>query len=351
MPVLPMVVEIDEPRFLLDWAEPERETRIFRAGGLSILLHIAALCFLFLAPWARWTPKGEPQVAEFRRVTPLVAPPPELTQTAPNRGKISKEFNVESLLPRPPLYTPSTPPGAPPSARTPARPPSLPPSSPKPPVPMIEAPNVEVPKSAQQVTPAFGSPAAQLQAPEIQTEEKPKLAFERPGSMQAPPRPAPGGRIAPPSGSVDEAIRRSARGSAGGGVMVGDQDAGSGVEGLNLPASPGRTGSSLELLSDPGGVDFRPYLVRILATVRRNWLAVVPETARLGYRGRVQIQFAISRDGSVPKLVIATPSGLDALDRAAVAGISASNPFPPLPGEYRGNQIRLQFTFLYNMPR
>jgi outer membrane biosynthesis protein TonB len=39
-----------------------------------------------------------------------------------------------------------------------------------------------------------------------------------------------------------------------------------------------------------------------------------------------------------------------ALDRAAVAGISASNPFPPLPAEFRGEQIRLQFTFLYNVP-
>jgi TonB family protein len=99
------------------------------------------------------------------------------------------------------------------------------------------------------------------------------------------------------------------------------------------------------------GVDFRPYLIQILATVRRNWYAVMPEVARLGRQGKVVIQFAINRDGSVPKLVIVSPSGTEALDRAAVAGISASNPFPPLPAEYRGLQIRLQFTFLYNMPR
>jgi len=113
---------------------------------------------------------------------------------------------------------------------------------------------------------------------------------------------------------------------------------------------PARPRSSLELLSDPQGVDFRPYLIGILSTVRRNWLAVMPESARLGRRGKVQIQFAISRDGRVPKLVIALPSGTDALDRAAVAGVSASNPFPPLPPGFRGDQVRLQFTFLYNMP-
>jgi TonB family protein len=120
--------------------------------------------------------------------------------------------------------------------------------------------------------------------------------------------------------------------------------------GITAQPSPGRIGSSLELLSDPEGVDFKPYLIKVLSAVRRNWFAVIPESAKFGRRGKVLIQFSIDRDGNVPKLVIAMPSGADALDRAAVAGISASNPFPPLPAEFRGNQIRLQFSFLYNMP-
>ncbi len=117
-----------------------------------------------------------------------------------------------------------------------------------------------------------------------------------------------------------------------------------------LPPGPSNSGSLVELLSDPRGVDFRPYLTQVLAAVRRNWFAVIPESARLGMsRGRTQIQFSVARSGSVPKLVIATPSGTPPLDRAAVAGISASNPFPPLPGEFTGDSIRLQFTFLYNI--
>ena len=59
--------------------------------------------------------------------------------------------------------------------------------------------------------------------------------------------------------------------------------------------------------------------------------------------------FIVDRNGQVPKLVIATPSGSESLDRAAVAGISASVPFPPLPSEYKGQQIRLQFAFKYNV--
>ena len=114
--------------------------------------------------------------------------------------------------------------------------------------------------------------------------------------------------------------------------------------------TPGKTASSVELLSDPQGVDFKPYLLKVLAAVRRNWQAVIPESARYGRRGRVTVQFAIDKSGSVPKLVIASPSGSDSLDRAAVAGISASNPFPPLPADFRGDQVRLRLVFAYNVP-
>jgi TonB family protein len=122
--------------------------------------------------------------------------------------------------------------------------------------------------------------------------------------------------------------------------------------GINVPSAPGLQGAALQLLSDPQGVDFRPYLSQILASVRRNWMNVMPESVlRLGRRGKTAIQFSISRTGGVIKLVIANSSGSDPLDRAAVAGISASNPFPPLPAEFKGDRIVLQFNFAYNMPR
>jgi TonB family protein len=189
--------------------------------------------------------------------------------------------------------------------------------------------------------------------PQIQPVEQPKLALENP----APPPPpiAPGqGKVAIPNASVAEAVRQAIRGGPSGGVTVGDLDMpGPGGVGaaINMPPSPGVQGSNLELLSDPQGVDFRPYLMQVLAAVRRYWLAVLPESAKLGRRGRVGIQFAIAKNGTVPKLVIVQYSGTDALDRAAVSGVSGANPFPPLPAEYKGDRVVLQFNFAYNMPR
>jgi TonB family protein len=99
------------------------------------------------------------------------------------------------------------------------------------------------------------------------------------------------------------------------------------------------------------GVDFRPYLTQILATIRRNWYAVMPESVKLGRHGKVGLLFAITKSGTVSKVTWAFQSGADALDKAAVAAISASNPFPPLPVEFKGDRVVLQLNFAYNVPK
>jgi hypothetical protein len=43
-----------------------------------------------------------------------------------------------------------------------------------------------------------------------------------------------------------------------------------------------------------------------------------------------------------------TTSGDVPLDRAAYAGIKASDPFPPLPTEFGGPYLALRFRFYYN---
>jgi len=103
------------------------------------------------------------------------------------------------------------------------------------------------------------------------------------------------------------------------------------------------------ILSDTLGVDFGPYLSRVVLIVKRNWYSVIPESARLGEKGRVAIVFEILKDGSVPQLRLVASSGSEPLDRAALAGIHASIPFPPLPDEFTGNHLVLQFIFLYNL--
>jgi TonB family protein len=102
------------------------------------------------------------------------------------------------------------------------------------------------------------------------------------------------------------------------------------------------------ILSDIQGVDFGPYLARAVLIVRRNWYALIPEVARQGQPGRVSVSFEISKDGSVPRMQVTQGSGDDSLDKAALAAIQSTVPFPPLPQEFAGNHLALQLTFLYN---
>jgi TonB family protein len=114
----------------------------------------------------------------------------------------------------------------------------------------------------------------------------------------------------------------------------------------------GGAASSLDVLSDTMGVDFGPYLARVKHDVQINWYDLVPESARspIFKQGKVAIQFAILKDGRVSAMQLAGSSNDVALDRAAWGGINGSNPFPPLPSDFKGDYLLLRFTFFYNPP-
>lgn len=328
----------------LDWHDPDFAPRPKRMLAGTALYHLLAAAFF---AWGFSQPAPSRRLPEeavdVRKSVKLVAPViRDLTQKDPNRGKPAKEVDIASLQAKAsPKLTPAPPRLPRPSGGDPA-------PRPAPPEPRIEAPPQISQTAPAGTTPQLPQPVIQVPPP-APSETKPKLAFETPGV----PTPVRTGtdppKLTPPKSSVEEAVRAASRPGAGG-VVVGDADEGSIPSPFATPSQAKPTQSALELLSDPLGVDFKPYLVRVLALVRRNWLAVVPESARLGRRGRVVIQFAVARDGRIPKLVIATPSGTEALDRAAVAGISASTPLPALPPEFKGDQVRLQLSFSYNLP-
>lgn len=145
-------------------------------------------------------------------------------------------------------------------------------------------------------------------------------------------------------GSATEQAARAAattRGADGGGDN-GDFGLGLGKQGAAY--------GGLEVLSDTMGVDFGPYLARVLHEVKMNWYILIPEAAKapLLKKGNVTIEFAILKDGSVAGMKLLYTSGDTGLDRGAWGGITASNPFPPLPPEFRGQYLALRFKFLYN---
>src|SRR5579863_7986000 len=122
---------------------------------------------------------------------------------------------------------------------------------------------------------------------------------------------------------------------------------------LFAPSGYSSTGAAfeigLEVLSDTQGLDFGPYLQNVERSIKANWYNSIPESARppILQKGDVGIAFAILTNGTVTGMKLVS-SGNVALDRGAWGGVTASNPFPPLPTAFTGKYLALRVHFYYN---
>jgi TonB family protein len=192
-----------------------------------------------------------------------------------------------------------------------------------PPSPPAGAPQAAAPQGAPAYSEsAMNSFPQQRVQPETQPTENP---FRVPGSAGA---------------AIAQATRNASRpGFGGGGTGYG-----AGPVDRNASIGP------FDILSDTQGVDFGPYLSRVLQSIKMNWYNLIPEEARspLMKHGKVTIRFLITSTGKVAGMFIEAPSGDIPLDRAAYGGITASDPFSPLPHEFHGPYLALRIRFYYN---
>ena len=198
------------------------------------------------------------------------------------------------------------------------------------------------PEQQQQQAQAQPQAPAQPSPPQPKPDNNQVAALHLPQQQAAPPRPSfdTGGV------SAGSAIEQAARAAISRGPRVGD----GGDLGLGQGRQGTKTLGNLDVLSDTMGVDFGPYLQRVLHDVKVNWYTLIPESARppLMKKGKVSIEFAIMKNGTVQGMRLSGPSGDVSLDRAAWGGITNSAPFPGLPSDFRGDYLLLRFNFYYN---
>ena len=192
-------------------------------------------------------------------------------------------------------------------------------------------PAQETPQAASVPPP---SPAPQTQQ---QQQTPPQISQIQPPQIEKPPVKF-GGAVSAGS-AIDQAARAAAQSRGGYGGDGGDFGLNQGKAGTMGP---------LEILTDTMGVDFNPYLSRVIHEVKEHWYQLIPESASMK-RGKVVLQFAILPDGSVAGLQIVASSTDTALDRPAYGSITGSNPFPPLPKEFTGPYLGLRFSYYYNI--
>ena len=118
----------------------------------------------------------------------------------------------------------------------------------------------------------------------------------------------------------------------------------------------GRTGGGSYNAGNPGGgggkpgidalrePDFGPYMRELQRKIKLNW-----DPPKGNESKRVVLLFKIAKDGRLLTCRVLKSSGLQSADAAALKAVELTAPFKPLPADYRGQSIDIQFTFDYNV--
>jgi len=100
--------------------------------------------------------------------------------------------------------------------------------------------------------------------------------------------------------------------------------------------------------SGPGGGDFGGrfpwYVDAVRNRVSSNWVQSTVDPA-LRWAPRAVVVFDVVRNGTIANVQILQSSGNTSVDNSAVRAILGSSPLSPLPGEYSGNKVSVEFWF------
>jgi outer membrane biosynthesis protein TonB len=300
---------------LLDSIEDERARSRFRESiYISLFIWIAIAWIVLYGPRYLWhAPKLVTpfEVLHQRELTQLNlpsmhAPPPSVPRPQPKVDNRTLE-HLRSMEPPPRPSAAETPKVAPP---TPA--PAIANNAPPAPAPALPLP------SAPQPTPKATQPLAEAPSPQPST----KPNFNTNSSADS---------------SIQDAIRNAARNPGGSGARSGN-----GESPLNMGGA--------EILSDTQGVNFNPYLRRILADIYKNWLPLIPEEARppLSKQGETLVRFTILPDGRIGGMWLDGSTHDDAINRSAWGSITSEGQFPPLPSQFHGPNLELRIHYFVN---
>ena len=236
--------------------------------------------------------------------------------TTPQKN-VTPSPEVSKAIPKPQVAKP-----APPTARPSIKPPMTPKAISKPSSTPFKVP-----------VPAGGTKAGQYATGPISGSGTSKNGGTKGGGTYAPnPSLAPVG-----SGSGNRLASGSGTGHGTGTGTGSGRGTGSG--GGNPGGGGGRPG--IDAVREP---DFGPYMRELQRRIKMNW-----DPPKGNESKRVVLLFKIAKDGRLLSCSVFKSSGLPNADKAALNAVHLAAPFRPLPPEYKGQSIDIQFTFDYNV--
>ena len=215
-----------------------------------------------------------------------------------------------------------------PAPKAPAPKPTPAPVAPKPTTKPQSNFNIPIPKSS---IPSVAQPTAPLTP-------APKIGGSTSGTS--------GGTGTAPSPTFSASSSAKGGSSSGGGSASGSGrfsgTSGNGSGNIGNPGPGNPNGApGIDAIKEP---DFGPYMKELQRRIKMNW-----DPPKGNESKRVVLLFSISRDGRLMSVKVHRSSGLPAADNAAINAVKLTAPFRPLPPEFKGNSVDIQFTFDYNV--
>jgi len=207
---------------------------------------------------------------------------------------------------------------APPTARPSSRPVSSPAPTPKP----SSAFTVAAPKGAPVGKTLATGPVGGTSAPTGAKSGASSSGSGKSGSSYA-PKPS----LSPSAGGGSGQLARGT-GSSGGSGNIGNPGGGGGAPGIDALREP----------------DFGPYMRELQRRIKLNW-----DPPKGNESKRVVLLFKIAKDGRLLSCRVHKSSGMPLADQAALKAVELTAPFRPLPADFKGQSIDIQFTFDYNV--
>jgi periplasmic protein TonB len=94
------------------------------------------------------------------------------------------------------------------------------------------------------------------------------------------------------------------------------------------------------------GSRYQWYVDAVRRRISDNWLKYEIDP-RISNASKVYVTFDILRDGSPSNVQLAQSSGVPSLDQSAVRAVQRIDRFQPLPQDYNGNRVSVEFYFEY----
>lgn len=91
-------------------------------------------------------------------------------------------------------------------------------------------------------------------------------------------------------------------------------------------------------------VNFKPYMKKLQKIIKKEW-----HPPRGTESSVIVTTFTVHNDGSVDHLNIKEEAPLLAANHAALEAIKAAAPLPPLPKDFKGDSVDIEFSFDYNV--